>query len=161
LTYSALTRKDKILWYWRPLSFGFALGFFWSLLPAFVIAGDWSYWFQELHHSVNADVLTQVEHLRGQALNLVIADYLVNQGFDTACRTSIITAFIAFALNQTKGTWADNVDTALTLIFGKTHYSILGFLTADLAKVLWIVVLGLFALIVVLGFIVQRNGIEF
>jgi hypothetical protein len=104
--------------------------------------------------------LDELWKLEGQLRNLNLAGNMVNEGIDVAFRAAVITAFIAFAINQVKGAWAEHLDDALTLIFGKTHYSIVGFLTADLAKVCLKVYVGGFVFILAVGLVFALFGCE-
>ncbi len=151
-----LSRKQELLWYWRPFCFGMYLGIVFVLLIGLGVACDWSIdWDSFWHPGMDPnDFYERHADLIAKARDLVFARYLVDQGMDTVFRTTVITTFIAFALKQVKGKWAQPIDEVLTSIFGKNHYSIVGMFKGDVAKVICVAIIGSIVVLMILtGFL--------
>lgn len=113
--YSELSRKQKILWYWRPLLFGFFVGFLFELIH-FSFEASTSYAALCVSYRRVPDMFVHCElsRLKEQIVPLALAGNMVSEGIEVAFRVALMTAFISFVLNEVSGKWSERKQTTHT-----------------------------------------------
>ena len=148
LTKSDLSKREKLLWYLKPLRFGFLLGLAYAVLQASLVASQWDYFSERYQYGLKYETLPEIGKLYFQGACLAFASTLLNSGLETVLRTSIIFGFLAFALNQLDGSKRWVREALLNYSFGKRHYTFEGFLSSDLTK--WLMTVSFLALFILL-----------